>query len=166
MNDGLLELRDWLVEIRIARIGMEATASYWKPLFYLLEATEGVEPWLLNARHIKTVPGRKTDVKDYQWICRLVEYGLVRPSFVPPHDIRQLRDLTRYRTETVRDRARDVNRLAMFLEDSGVKLFSGSSPTSRSARRGPCRMPWWRVNGTRRCWRPSPWAVCRARSRC
>jgi transposase len=113
MNDGLLKLRDWLVENNITRIGMEATASYWKPLFYLLEATEGIEPWLLNAQHIKTVPGRKTDVKDCQWICRLVEHGLVRPSFVPPRDIRQLRDLTRYRTETVRDRARDVNRLAM-----------------------------------------------------
>nr|WSY48858.1 transposase [Streptomyces sp. NBC_00886] len=98
MNDGLLELRDWLVENRIARIGMEATAAYWKPLFYLLEAAEGIEPWLLNARHIKTVPGRKTDVKDCQWICKLVEHGLVRPSFVPPRAIRQLRDLTRYRT--------------------------------------------------------------------
>lgn len=135
MNDGLLELRDWLVENNITRIGMEATASYWKPLFYLLEATEGIEPWLLNAQHIKTVPGRKTDVKDCQWICRLVEYGLVRPSFVPPRDIRQLRDLTRYRTETVRDRARDVNRLAMFLEDSGIKLSSVVSDiTGRSAR--------------------------------
>ncbi|MEU5324078.1 IS110 family transposase [Streptomyces sp. NPDC021056] len=135
MNDGLLELRDWLVDNRIARIGMEATASYWKPLFYLLEATEGIEPWLLNARHIKTVPGRKTDVKDCQWICKLVEHGLVRPSFVPPRDIRQLRDLTRYRTETVRDRARDVNRLAMFLEDTGIKLSSVVTDiTGRSAR--------------------------------
>ncbi|MDH6108713.1 transposase [Kitasatospora sp. MAP12-15] len=135
MNDGLLELRDWLVENRVTRLGMEATASYWKPLFYLLEATEGIEPWLLNAQHIKTVPGRKTDVKDCQWICRLVEYGLVRPSFVPPRDIRQLRDLTRYRTETVRDRARDVNRLAMFLEDTGIKLSSVVSDiTGRSAR--------------------------------
>jgi transposase len=135
MNDGLLELRDWLVENKIARIGMEATASYWKPLFYLLEATEGIEPWLLNARHIKTVPGRKTDVKDCQWICKLVEHGLVRPSFVPPRDIRQLRDLTRYRTETVRDRTRDVNRLAMFLEDTGIKLSSVVTDiTGRSAR--------------------------------
>lgn len=135
MSDGLLELRDWLVENGITRVGMEATASFWKPLFCLLEATEGIEPWLLNAQHIKTVPGRKTDVKDCQWICRLVEHGLVRPSFVPPRDIRQLRDLTRYRTETVRDRARDVNRLAMFLEDAGIKLSSVVSDiTGRSAR--------------------------------
>jgi transposase len=135
MSDGLLELRDWLVHNGITRIGMEATASYWKPLFYLLEATEGIEPWLLNAQHIKTVPGRKTDVKDCEWICRLVEHGLVRPSFVPPRDIRQLRDLTRYRTETTRDRAREVNRLAMFLEDAGIKLSSVVSDiTGRSAR--------------------------------
>ncbi|MFD7447027.1 IS110 family transposase [Streptomyces sp. NPDC059909] len=135
MSDGLLELRDWLVENQVTRVGMEATASYWKPLFYLLEATEGIEPWLLNAQHIKTVPGRKTDVKDCEWICRLVEHGLVRPSFVPPRDIRQLRDLTRYRTETTRDRVRDVNRLAMFLEDAGIKLSSVVSDiTGRSAR--------------------------------
>ena len=135
MNHGLLELRDWLVDNHITRVGMEATASYWKPLFYLLEATEGIEPWLLNAQHIKTVPGRKTDVKDCEWICRLVEHGLVRPSFVPPRDIRQLRDLTRYRTETTRDRVRDINRLAMFLEDAGIKLSSVVSDiTGRSAR--------------------------------
>ncbi len=114
---------------------MEATASYWKPLFYLLEATEGIEPWLLNAQHIKTVPGRKTDVKDCEWICRLVEHGLVQPSFVPPRDIRQLRDLTRYRTETTRDRVRDINRLSMFLEDAGIKLSSVVTDiTGRSAR--------------------------------
>jgi transposase len=135
MCDGLLELRDWLLANEVTRVGMEATASYWKPLYYLLEATEGIEPWLLNAQHIKTVPGRKTDVRDCEWICRLVEHGLVRPSFVPPRDIRQLRDLTRYRTETVRDRARDVNRLAMFLEDAGIKLSAVVSDiTGRSAR--------------------------------
>lgn len=135
MSDGLLELRDWLLENGVTRVGMEATASYWKPLFCLLEATEGIEPWLLNAQHIKTVPGRKTDVKDCEWICRLVEHGLVRPSFVPPRDIRQLRDLIRYRTETVRDRARDVNRLATFLEDAGIKLSSVVADiTGRSAR--------------------------------
>lgn len=92
-------------------------------------------PLITSQPCIKTVPGRKTDVKDCQWICQLVEYGLVRPSFVPPRDIRQLRDLTRYRTETVRDRARDVNRLAMFLEDAGIKLSSVVSDiTGRSAR--------------------------------
>ena len=165
MSDGLLELRDWLVENQITRFGMEATASYWKPLFYLLEATEGIEPWLLNAQHIKSVPGRKTDVRDCQWICQLVEYGLVRPSFVPPRDIRQPRDLTRYRTETVRDRVRDVNRLAMFLEDAGIKLSSvvSASPASPPA---ACSTPWSRASGTRTDYRIWRWAARRARSRC
>lgn len=135
MSDDLLVLRDWLVENEITKVGMEATASYWKPLYYLLEATEGIEPWLLNAHHIKTVPGRKTDVRDCEWICRLAEHGLVRPSFAPPGDIRQLRDLTRYRTETVRDRARDVNRLAMFLEDAGIKLSAVVSDITGSSAR-------------------------------
>ncbi|KJY30323.1 IS110 family transposase [Streptomyces sp. NRRL S-495] len=136
MTDDLLALRDWLVDNRITVVGMEATGAYWKPLYYLLEATDGIEPWLLNAQHMKAVPGRKTDVKDSQWICRLVEHGLVRPSFVPPREIRQLRDLTRYRTETVRDRARDVNRLNTFLEDAGIKLSTVVSDiTGISARR-------------------------------
>ncbi|MGY3678378.1 transposase [Streptomyces sp. TE33382] len=136
MTDDLLLLRDWLLDNGVTVIGMEATGAYWKPLFYLLEATDGITPWLLNAQHMKAVPGRKTDVKDSQWICRLVEHGLVRPSFVPPREIRQLRDLTRYRTETVRDRARDINRLNMFLEDAGIKLSTVVSDiTGTSARR-------------------------------
>ncbi|MEV4452308.1 IS110 family transposase [Streptomyces mirabilis] len=121
---GLLELRDWLLAKQITVFGMEATGSYWKALYYLLEATEGIEPWLLNAQHMKAVPGRKTDVTDAQWICRLVEHGLVRPSFVPPAKIRRLRDLTRYRTETCQERAREINRLANLLEDAGIKLAS------------------------------------------
>nr|BEK62804.1 hypothetical protein KPHV_00310 [Kitasatospora purpeofusca]BEK71222.1 hypothetical protein KPHV_84490 [Kitasatospora purpeofusca] len=76
MTDDLLALRDWLVDNGITVVGMEATGAYWKPLYYLLEATDGIEPWLLNAQHMKAVPGRKTDVKDSQWICRLVEHGL------------------------------------------------------------------------------------------
>ena len=76
-------------------MGMEATGVYWKPIYYMLE--DDFELWLLNARHLKNVPGRKTDVKDAEWICQLVEHGLVRPSFVPPKEIRELRNLTRYR---------------------------------------------------------------------
>jgi transposase len=135
MTEDLLALRDWLLELGVTVVGMEATGAYWKPLYYLLEATDGIEPWLLNAQHMKAVPGRKTDVKDSQWICDLVAHGLVRPSFVPPREIRQLRDLTRYRTETVRDRARDVNRLNMFLEDAGIKLSAVISDiTGKSGR--------------------------------
>ena len=117
---GILSARDWLIEQRVTRVGMESTGVYWKPVYYLLE--EVVECWLLNAGHLKKVPGRKTDVTDAQWIAQLVECGLVRPSFVPPEPIRQLRDLTRYRTTLTRDRAREVQRLQDVLEDAGIKL--------------------------------------------
>ena len=92
---GLLLLRDWLASFEVGLVGMEATGVYWKPIYYMLE--DDFELWLLNARHLKNVPGRKTDVKDAEWICQLVEHGLVRPSFVPHKEIRELRNLTRYR---------------------------------------------------------------------
>jgi transposase len=120
MTNDLLVMRDWLLAEQVTVVGMEATGAYWKPVFYLLE--HDIECWLLNARHMKAVPGRKTDVKDAEWIAELVEHGLVRPSFVPPEPIRQLRDLTRYRTEIVRERTREVQRLEKFLEDAGIKL--------------------------------------------
>jgi transposase len=92
---GLLLLRDWLASFGVTLVGMEATGVYWKPIYYMLE--DDFECWLLNARHLKNVPGRKTDVKDAEWICQLVEHGLVRSSFVPPKEMRELRNLTRYR---------------------------------------------------------------------
>jgi transposase len=102
-------------------------------VFYLLE--HDLHCWLLNARHMKTVPGRKTDVKDAEWIAELVEHGLVRPSFVPPQPIRQLRDLTRYRIEIIRERTREIQRLEKLLEDAGVKLsVVVSDLTGKSAR--------------------------------
>lgn len=122
MTGDLLAMRDWLMSEQVTLVGMEATGAYWKPIFYLLEAQ--FECWLLNARHMKTVPGRKTDVMDAEWIAKLVEHGLVRPSFVPPQSIRQLRDLTRYRTEVVRERTRETQRLHNLLEDAGIKLTS------------------------------------------
>jgi transposase len=120
MTRDLLAMRDWLIAEGITVVGMEATGSYWKPVFYLLE--NDIETWLLNARHMKNVPGRKTDVADSEWICKMVEHGLVRPSFVPPPEIRQLRDLTRYRTEVIRERTREAQRLEKLLEDAGIKL--------------------------------------------
>src|SRR5579884_2301271 len=120
MTEDLLAMRDWLLDHHVQVVGMEATGAYWKPVFYLLE--HDMECWLLNARHMKAVPGRKTDVKDAEWICQLVEHGLVSPSFVPPEPIRQLRDLTRYRTEIVRERTREAQRLEKLLEDAGIKL--------------------------------------------
>ncbi|MEU1520549.1 IS110 family transposase [Streptomyces sp. NPDC005811] len=120
MTRDLLAMRDWLLAEQVTVVGMEATGSYWKPVFYLLE--NDIECWLLNARHMKNVPGRKTDVADSEWICKMVEHGLVRHSFVPPPAIRQLRDLTRYRTEVIRERTREAQRLEKLLEDSGIKL--------------------------------------------
>lgn len=105
----VLELRDWLVEEAVDVAAMEATSEYWKPVFYLLE--DAMQTWLLNAHHLKAVPGRKTDVKDSEWIAQLVEHGLVQPSFVPPPPTRELRDLTRYRKTIVEERTREIQRL-------------------------------------------------------
>ena len=92
---GLMLLRDWLASFGVRLVGMEATGVYWKPIYYMLE--DDFELWLLNARHLKNVPGRKTDVKDAEWICQLVEHGLVRPSFVPPKEIRELSTTSTWR---------------------------------------------------------------------
>lgn len=119
-TDALLQLRQWLIDLDVRLVGMEATGDYWKPVYYLLE--DAVQCWLLNARHMKVVPGRKSDVSDAAWIAQLVEHGLVRPSFVPPPPIRRLRDLTRYRTALIHERVREVQRLEKVLEDAGIKL--------------------------------------------
>ncbi len=112
---------------------MEATGVYWKTVFQALE--DRFECWLLNAHHLRNVPGRKTDVKDSEWICQLVQHGLVRPSFVPPPEIRRLRDLTRLRTAQSNERARTIQRLEKVLQDAGIKLSSVASTTySKSAR--------------------------------
>ena len=121
----LCALRDWLVGLGVTRVGMEATGVYWKPVYYVLE--DVLECWLLNARHMRNVPGRKTDVADADWICRLVRFGLVRPSFVPPKPIRELRNLTRYRRTRIEERTREVQRLDKVLQDAGVKLSSVAS---------------------------------------
>ena len=114
-------------------VGMEATGVYWKTVFQALE--DRFECWLLNAHHLRNVPGRKTDVKDSEWICQLVQHGLVRPSFVPPPEIRRLRDLTRLRTAQTNERTRTIQRLEKVLQDAGIKLSSVASTTySKSAR--------------------------------
>lgn len=124
-TEDLLALRDWLTAHGVTRVGMEATGVYWKPVFYVLE--DAVECWLLNARHMRNVPGRKTDMADAEWICRLTEHGLVRPSFVPPRPIRELRELTRYRKTRIEERTREGQRLDKVLQDAGVKLSSVAS---------------------------------------
>ncbi len=118
----LLALRDWLTAHQVALVGMESTGIYWHPVYYVLE--DAFECWVLNARHLRNVPGRKTDVKDSEWICQLVEHGLVRPSFVPPKPIRELRSLTRYRKAQIEERTREAQRLEKILQDAGVKLSS------------------------------------------
>jgi transposase len=117
---GLLALRDWLAERAVTQVAMEATGVYWKPVWYVLE--DEFECLLVNARHVKQVPGRKTDVCDAEWLCRLLEAGLLKASFVPPKPIRQLRNLTRYRKTQIAERQREVNRLHKALEDAGIKL--------------------------------------------
>lgn len=120
MTQNLLELRDWLKDQGCTHIALEATGVYWKPIYNLLEGD--FEILVVNAHHIKTVPGRKTDVKDAEWIADLLQHGLLRGSFIPSAPQRELRELTRYRTSLVEERAREVNRLQKTLEDTNLKL--------------------------------------------
>ena len=122
MVRSLSELANRLVELGVTRVVMEATSDYWRPPFYLFEA-HGLEPWLVNAKDVKHLPGRpKTDVLDAVWLCKVAERQMLRPSFVPPVDIRQLRDLTRYRIDLVGVRGAEKNRVEKLLEDACVKL--------------------------------------------
>jgi transposase len=125
---SLLVMRSWLIDNGVTIAAMESTSTYWKAPFYCLE--EVMEVWLLNAAHMKAVPGRKTDVKDAEWIAQLLEHGLLSPSFVPPPDIRHLRMLTRYRVQLMGDRTRDVTRLEQMLEDASIKLSAVASSLS------------------------------------
>ncbi|MCA1680232.1 MAG: IS110 family transposase [Actinobacteria bacterium] len=130
---GLSALSEWLAGFGVTLVAMEATGVYWKTVFQALEGR--YECWLLNAQHLRNVPGRKTDVKDSEWICQLVAHGLVRPSFVPPPEIRRLRDLTRLRKAQINERTRAIQRLEKVLQDAGIKLTSVASQTySKSAR--------------------------------
>jgi transposase len=120
MTAELLALSDWLAEAGVTHVAMESTGVFWKPVFNLLEGRFAV--LLVNPRHIKQVPGRKTDVKDCQWIAQLLQYGLLRGSFVPPRPIRELRDLTRQRSQLVAEKAAVANRIQKVLEDANIKL--------------------------------------------
>jgi transposase len=122
MTVDLVVLRDWLKAHQVTHLAMESTGIYWRPVFNLLE--EDFTVLLVNAAHIKTVPGRKTDVKDCEWIADLLSHGLLRASFIPPEPIRDLRDLTRYRKTLTDERVREVNRLQKFLEAANIKLSS------------------------------------------
>lgn len=122
MVKDLLELSDWLSERKVTHVAMESTGVYWQPVYNLLE--DDFEVWVVNARHIKNVPGRKTDVNDAQWIAELLRHGLMRPSFIPDRPQRELRELTRYRRRLIQQRAELVNRIQKVLEGSNIKLSS------------------------------------------
>ena len=127
MTNDLMKLKKWLQEKKITHVAMESTGIYWKPVFNILE--DSFEVMLVNARHIKNVPGRKTDVQDSEWICRLLRNGLMNGSFIPPKDIRELRDLTRYRRKLTQAISAEKNRVQKVLEDATIKLSSVVSDT-------------------------------------
>jgi transposase len=122
MTPDLIALREWLQAFGVTQVALESTGVYWKPVYYVLE--DAFALLLINMQELKRVPGRKTDVKDSEWLAQLLECGLLRSSFVPPPPIRELRDITRYRVQQTRDRSREVNRLQKVLEDAGVKVTS------------------------------------------
>ncbi len=125
MTRDLLHLADWLAAAECTQVAMESTGSYWKPVYNILEASCTV--LVVNAQHMKAVPGRKTDVKDAEWIADLLRHGLLRPSFIPDRASRDLRELTRYRTSLIRERTAEVNRIQKVLEGANIKLASVAS---------------------------------------
>lgn len=126
MTSDLLELCGWLKEEKAEMVAMESTASYWKPVFNLLE-TEEIPAMLVNAQHVKNLPGRKTDVKDAEWLAGLLRHGLLRASLIPKRDQRELKELVRYRASIVEERAREYNRMDKVLQGANIKLSSVAS---------------------------------------
>jgi transposase len=125
VTNDLVRLKKWLKDNQITHVAMESTGVYWKPIFNILEDSFAVI--LVNARHVKNVPGRKTDVKDSEWLCKLLRSGLVRGSFIPPKEIRELRDLTRYKRKLIQAIASEKQRIQKILEDANIKLSSVAS---------------------------------------
>lgn len=131
---GVKELIEFLGNAEVVRVAMEATGVYWKPVYYPMEGLFA-ELWLCNAQHVKNVPGRKTDLADAEWLADVAAHGMVRPSFVPPPEIRDLRELTRYRKTQVAERGREIQRLEKTLQDAGIKITSVASKVwTQSAR--------------------------------
>jgi hypothetical protein len=158
---GLVTLADWLRSYAATVVGMESTGVYWRAVFYLLE--DEFECRLYNARHLRHVPGRKSDVQDAEWGCQLIEHGLVNASFVPPRPLRKLRDLVRYRKAKIQERAREVQRVEKTLQDAGIKLSSVASEVLGVSAR---RMLDALISGTHdpSCSPTSPRARCARRS--
>lgn len=119
-TSGLLKLSDWLTSMQVTDAVMESTGVYWKPIWNILEGNFHLI--LANANHVKNVPGRKTDVKDAEWLAKLLRSGLIESNFVPPEEIRDLRDLTRYRTKLIHNCTQEKNRIHKILQDANIKL--------------------------------------------
>ena len=129
VTSSLKELRDWLLERGITHVVMESTGVFWKPVYNVLEPA-GLIVWIVNAAHVKYVPGHKTDKADSAWLCKLLLAGLLRPSYIPAKEQRELRDLTRYRTTLIQSNASNKNRIIRVLEDANIKLSSVLSSTN------------------------------------
>ena len=129
VTSSLKELRDWLLEHKVTHVAMESTGVFWKPVYNILEPA-GLTVWIVNAAHVKYVPGHKTDKKDSAWLCKLLLAGLLKPSYIPAKEQRELRDLTRYRTTLIQSNASNKNRIIRILEDANIKLSSVLSSTS------------------------------------
>ena len=123
-TDEIQEFGAWLKKHEVVHIAIESTGIYWKPVFNILACEENFDLMLVNARHVKNVPGRKTDIKDSEWICKLLKNGLLEHNFIPPEDMRNLRDLTRYRAKLVATMASEKNRVIKILETANIKLSS------------------------------------------
>lgn len=126
MTDDLLNMVDWIKSKGCTHVAMESTGSYWKPIYNILELEE-LHPMVVNAKHIKNVPGRKTDVKDAEWIAELLQHGLLQGSYIPKREQRELRELVRYRRSLINERNREANRLMKVLEGANIKLSSVAS---------------------------------------
>jgi transposase len=126
MTEDILSLVEWVKSKRCSHVAMESTGVYWKPIYNVMELNE-VEALVVNAQHIKSVPGRKTDVKDAEWIADLLRHGLLKGSYIPDRDQRELRELVRYRRSLIEERTREVNRLQKVLEGANIKLASVAS---------------------------------------
>jgi len=127
MTNDLLRLKEWLKQEGVTHVAMESTGVYWKPVFNILE--DSFDVILVNARHVKNVPGRKTDVQDSEWLCKLLRSGLVKGSFIPPVEVRELRDLTRYKKKLIQNIVSEKQRIEKILEDANIKLSSIASDT-------------------------------------
>src|SRR5690349_22731322 len=158
MTSALEEVAEWLGSEKVMLAGMESTGIYWKPVYFVLEERR-LSVWVINAEHLRNVPGCKTDVADSMWIAQLIEHGLVSPSFVPPRHIRLLRDLTRHGRRLTEERTRTIQRLEKVLQDAGIKLTSvASTILGKTGRAILARC--WPVRTTRPRWPSSRAAGC------